>query len=82
MLSDAYRHRLRINRSDQAASRQSGLPSLFYTIKRCYGDAQASTYLAKYQRSNPLLANVPIVLETQEEIDDYFDLTNEPEQIV
>ena len=73
---------LRINRADKAASDQSGLPPMFYAVKRCHGDQHASTYLEQYQRANPLLANVPIVLETQEEIDDYFDLTNEPEQVV
>ena len=82
MTTDDYLHRLHINRPDRIASEQSGLPSLFYTIKRCYGDEQASSYLRAYQKANPLLANVPIVLETQEEIDDYFDLTNEPEQVV
>ena len=36
---------LRINRTDRMAAKQSGLPSLFYTIKRCYGDEEASSYL-------------------------------------
>ncbi len=37
--------KLRINRVDTIAAKQSGLPPLFYAIKRCYGDDQASDYL-------------------------------------
>lgn len=36
---------LRINRVDITASKQSGLPPLFYAIKRCYGDDEALDYL-------------------------------------
>ncbi len=42
---------LRINRVDIIASEQSGLPTLFYTIKRCYGDDQASSYLHAYKKT-------------------------------
>ena len=45
-----HNHRnLRINRADIMAAKQSGLPSLFYTIKRCYGDDEASSYLRAHQ---------------------------------
>ena len=44
MITHDHRN-LRINRADKIASKQSGLPSLFYTIKRCYGDDEASSYL-------------------------------------
>ncbi len=40
---------LRINRVDIIAAQQSGLPALFYTIKRCYGDDEASSYLRAHQ---------------------------------
>lgn len=40
---------LRINRVDIIAAEQSGLPVLFYTIKRCYGDDEASNYLRAHQ---------------------------------
>ncbi len=40
---------LRINQVDRIAAKQSGLPSLFYTIKRCYGDNEASSYLHTYK---------------------------------
>ena len=42
---------LRINRVDTIAAQQSGLPTLFYTIKRCYGDDQASNYLRAYKET-------------------------------
>ena len=42
---------LRINRVDTIAAQQSGLPTLFYTIKRCYGDDQASNYLHTYKKT-------------------------------
>ena len=45
---------LRINRTDRMAAKQSGLPSLFYTIKRCYGDDEALSYLRAHQ---PVAAN-------------------------
>lgn len=46
----AHEHRnLGINRVDKIAAEQSGLPSLFYTIKRCYGDDEASSYLRAHQ---------------------------------
>ena len=41
-------HKLRINRADIAAAKQSGYPPLFYTIKRKYGDETATLYLKKY----------------------------------
>ena len=46
---------LRINRVDIIASEQSGLPTLFYTIKRCYGDDQASGYLRRYEKAKESL---------------------------
>ena len=50
-----YDHRnLRINQVDRMAAKQSGLPSLFYTIKRCYGDDEALSYLRAHQ---PVAAN-------------------------
>lgn len=48
MTTHEYRN-LRINRVDAIAAEQSGLPSLFYTIKRCYGDDEASSYLRAHQ---------------------------------
>ena len=42
---------LRINQADRMAAKQSGFPSLFYTIKRCYGDNEASNYLRTYKNS-------------------------------
>ena len=42
---------LRINRVDTIAAEQSGLPTLFYTIKRCYGDDRASSYLRTYKKT-------------------------------
>ena len=44
---------LRINQVDRIAAKQSGLPTLFYTIKRCYGDNEASNYLHTYKNSMP-----------------------------
>ena len=41
--------KLRINRVDITASKQSGLPPLFYAVKRCYGDDEASNYLRTKQ---------------------------------
>ena len=41
--------KLRINRADREASKQTGYPPLFYTIKRTYGDERASAYLRQYQ---------------------------------
>ena len=46
---------LRINRVDTAAAKQSGLPVLFYTIKRCYGDDEASSYLRAYGNSQSVV---------------------------
>ena len=46
---------LRINRVDTIAAEQSGLPILFYTIKRCYGDDQASSYLRNYEKTKESL---------------------------
>ncbi len=48
MTTHEYRN-LRINRADKTASEQSGFPSLFYTIKRCYGDDEASSYFRAHQ---------------------------------
>ncbi len=42
---------LRINQVDRIAAKQSGLPTLFYTIKRCYGDNEASSYLRAYKKT-------------------------------
>ena len=42
---------LRINRVDTIAAQQSGLLPLFYAIKRCYGDDQASSYLRAYKKT-------------------------------
>ena len=42
---------LRINRVDIIAAQQSGLPALFYTIKRCYGGDEASNYLRAYKKT-------------------------------
>lgn len=42
---------LRMNRVDRIAAQQSGLPTLFYTIKRCYGDNEASSYLRAYKET-------------------------------
>lgn len=42
---------LRINRVDIIAAQQSGLPALFYTIKRCYGGDEASSYLRTYKKT-------------------------------
>ncbi|RKU11970.1 hypothetical protein C6502_06970 [Candidatus Poribacteria bacterium] len=42
---------LRINRVDIIAAEQSGLPALFYTIKRCYGGDEASNYLRAYKKT-------------------------------
>ena len=56
-----HQHRsLRINRADKIASKQSGLPSLFYTIKRCYRDDEASSYLRAY----PSPSAQPAVVES------------------
>ena len=44
---------LRINQVDRIAAKQSGLPTLFYTIKRCYGDNEASNYLHTYKNAMP-----------------------------
>ena len=48
---------LNINRVDRMAAEQTGYPALFYTIKRCYGDNEASLYLKAWQDGN--LANLP-----------------------
>ena len=42
---------LRINQADRMAAKQSGLPPLFYVIKRCYGDNEASSYLRAYKKT-------------------------------
>lgn len=44
--------KLRINRADEAASKQSGLPALFYAIKRKFGDEIANLYLQSYRKVN------------------------------
>lgn len=43
--------KLRINRADRDAAKQSGLPPLFYAIKRKFGDEIAQLYLNSYQRA-------------------------------
>ena len=47
---------LRINRVDTIAAQQSGLPALFYTIKRCYGDDEASNCLRDYEKMRKSLS--------------------------
>ena len=43
--------KLRINRADQAAAKQSGLPALFYAIKRKFGYDTAMIYLRLHQKA-------------------------------
>ena len=37
-----------VNRADKAAAEMSGLPPMFYSIKRRFGDEAASDWLEKY----------------------------------
>lgn len=46
---------LRVSRVDTIAAQQSGLPALFYTVKRCYGDDEASSYLRDYKKTKESL---------------------------
>lgn len=46
---------LRVSRVDTIAAQQSGLPALFYTVKRCYGDDEASSYLRDYKKTEESL---------------------------
>ena len=41
--------KLRINRADIAAAKQSGYPPLFYAIRRKFGDEIASLYLRQHE---------------------------------
>ena len=50
--------KLRINRVDTIAAKQSGLPPLFYTIKRCYGDSEASNYFRDLEENKTSLTLV------------------------
>ena len=44
-------NRLSVNRADKAAAKASGLPPLFYSIKRQFGDEKAETYLRQYRKA-------------------------------
>ena len=43
--------KLRINRADIDAAKQTGYPPLFYAIRRKFGDEIASLYLRKHEAS-------------------------------
>ena len=50
-MSQAPPQKLRINQADQDAATQSGLPPLFYAIKRKFGCRIATLYLRKHQQA-------------------------------
>ena len=43
--------KLRINRADEAAAEQTGYPTLFYAIRRKFGERIATLYLRKHQQA-------------------------------
>lgn len=43
--------KLRINKADRQAAKQTGYPALFYTIQRTYDTDKAQIYLQKYREA-------------------------------